>query len=222
MNHVIENGPVFTTVKVTLSQGEVLKAEPGAMVTMHPEMDLTVKKTNKSLLKSFGGMMGGESFFASYFTATGEGQDIVLAPGAPGDILHFRLEGKTLYAQPGAWMAGHPDIDVSTKGSMRGMISGEGLFIQKLTGTGDVFLNTFGAAVEKTLREGEELVIDTGAMVAYEETVTYKIKKAAKGLISSFMSGEGLVCRFKGPGKVWYQTRNLGPLAKLLSPFMKK
>jgi uncharacterized protein (TIGR00266 family) len=220
MKHVIENGPVFTTVRITLDEGEVLKAEPGSMVTMDTKMDLKVKKTNKSFFKSIGAMFGGESFFASYYTAEGGPQEIVLAPGAPGDILHFKLDGQTLYAQPGAWMAGNPDMNVSTKGSLKGMVSGEGLFLQKITGTGDVFLATFGAVIEKSLAADEEYVVDTGAMVAYEESVTYKITKAAKGLLSSFMSGEGLVCRFKGPGKVWIQTRNLGPLAKLIQPYM--
>jgi uncharacterized protein (TIGR00266 family) len=100
------------------------------------------------------------------------------------------------------------------------MISGEGLFLQKISGDGTVFLSCYGSIIEKTLTPGENFIIDAGHMVAYEETVSYQIKKAAKGLFSTLASGEGLVCNFSGSGKVWYQTRNIKALAGLLQPLI--
>jgi uncharacterized protein (TIGR00266 family) len=220
VKHVIEHGPVFSTLKVTLDQGETVRAEAGAMISMSPSVDLKAKKSAKGIFGSIKAMVGGESFFASEYTATEPSSEVVFAPSSPGDIIHFSLQGQSIFAQSGAYLAGSPGLELSTKGSVRSMISGEGLFLQKITGTGDVWLNSFGAVYEVALAAGQEYVVDTGNMVAYEESVTYTIKKASKGIFSSLASGEGLVCRFAGPGKVWIQTRSIPALASLIQPYL--
>jgi uncharacterized protein (TIGR00266 family) len=102
------------------------------------------------------------------------------------------------------------------------MISGEGLFLQKISGTGIVFLNSFGAVFEKILAPGEVYIVDTNHIVAFEETIQYKVKKAAKGIFSTLASGEGLVCEYTGPGKMWVQTRALSALAQAIGKFITK
>ncbi len=71
-----------------------------------------------------------------------------------------------------------------------------------------VFFNTFGAIYTKELSVGEEYIVDTGHLVAWEESMKYSVEKAASGWMSSITSGECLVCRFVGPGKVYMQSRN--------------
>jgi uncharacterized protein (TIGR00266 family) len=100
------------------------------------------------------------------------------------------------------------------------MFSGEGLFLSKISGTGDLFVSSFGAVYQKTLGSGELYRVDTGHIVAFDESVTYKIKKASKGLFSTLASGEGLVGEYLGPGRIWIQTRNVRALAQLLIPFL--
>jgi len=134
--------------------------------------------------------------------------------------VHVVLSGGTLYAQSGAYLAGSPDLELSTKGSLKALISGEGLFLSKITGSGDVFLSSFGAVILKQLAPGEKYIVDTGHVVAFDESVSYTIKKAAKGLFSTFASGEGFVSEFSGPGRLWIQTRNLSPFASMLARFM--
>jgi uncharacterized protein (TIGR00266 family) len=136
--------------------------------------------------------------------------------------MKMEMSGNTLYAQSGAYLAGSPTLELSTKGSLKAMISGEGLFLQKITGTGTLFLSTYGAFFEKTLAPGEVYIVDTNHIVAFEETVQYKIKKAAKGLLSSFASGEGLVCEYTGPGKMWVQTRALSAFAQEIEKYIHK
>ena len=58
------------------------------------------------------------------------------------------------------------------------------------------------------LEDGEEVIIDNGHLVAWPDYMEYEIEKASRGIVSSFTSGEGLVCRFRGPGTVLIQTRN--------------
>lgn len=220
MDFKIEHAPVFSTVRIMLKQGEQFRAEAGAMVSMSPTLKLEAKTAGKGLFGSIKAAVGGESFFASLFTAeTGDGE-LVLAPGNPGDILKMELTGNTILAEGGAYLAGSPDLEISTQGSLKAMISGEGLFLQKITGKGLVFLNSYGAIYEKILNPGETYIVDTGHIVAFDDSVQYKLKKATKGILSSMASGEGLVCEYTGPGKLWIQTRNLSTLAQLIAKFI--
>jgi len=221
MDFKIEHSPVFTSLKILLKQGEQIRAEAGAMVSMSPGIELQAKSSGKGLFGSIAAVVGGESFFASLFTASTDGE-LVLAPGVIGDILKIDLNNSTVLAQSGAYLAGHTSLELSTQGSLRAMISGEGLFLSKISGTGALFLNSYGAVYDKELKAGESYIVDSGHIVAFESGVTFKLKKAAKGLFSTLASGEGLVCEFSGPGKIWIQTRNLQAFASVLSRFLPK
>jgi uncharacterized protein (TIGR00266 family) len=222
MEYKIEHGPVFTIIRLHLKQGEQFRAEAGAMVSMTPTLKLEAKTTGKGLMGTLKAAVGGEGLFASLYTAeTGDGE-LVLAPGTLGDVMKMDMSGNTLYAQSGAYLAGSPGLELSTKGSLKAMISGEGLFLQKISGNGILFLNTYGAFFEKILAPGETYIVDTNHIVAFEETVQYKIRKAAKGILSSIASGEGLVCEYTGPGKMWVQTRALSAFAQQIERYIHK
>lgn len=220
MDFKIEHGPVFTILRILMTRGEQFRAEAGAMVSMSPTLKLEAKTTGKGLFGTLKAAVGGESFFASLFTAESGDGELVLAPGVIGDILQMDLTGNTIFAEGGAYLAGSPGLEISTKGSAKALISGEGLFLQRITGNGTVFLNSYGAVFEKELKPGETYIVDTGHIVAFEEAVQYKLKKASKGLFSTLASGEGLVCEYSGPGKIWVQTRNLSSFAQLLARFI--
>lgn len=149
MNYEISNNPVFTTLTVQLRQGESFRAESGAMIAMSPTIALKASGSGKGLLGSIKAAIGGESLFASIYTAeTGSGE-LVLAPSAPGDILKFELSGQTILAQGGAYLAGDAGLTVSTQGSFKAWMSGEGLFLSKISGSGLLFLHSYGANYRK-------------------------------------------------------------------------
>jgi len=222
MEFKIEHGPVFTILRIVMRQGEQFRAEAGAMVSMSPSIKLEAKSQGKGLMGGLKAMVGGESFFATLFTAEGGEGELVLAPGMLGDIIKMEMRGNTVYTEGGAYLAGSPALDISTKGSFKAAFSGEGLFLQKITGTGTVFLNSYGAIFDKTLSPGETYIVDTNHIVAFEETVKYTVKKAAKGIFSSLASGEGFVCEYSGPGKIWMQTRALTAFAQQIERHMHK
>lgn len=220
MTFQIANQPVFTTLHVTMEQGEQMKAEAGAMLSMSPAITLQAKSSGKGILGTLKTAVSGESIFASLFTAENGPGEVVLAPANVGDIMRFDLNGETLFAEGGSYLAGAAGLEISTQGSFKALVSGEGLFLQKITGTGPLFLTSYGAILEKTLQPGETFIVDTGHLLAFQETVQYKVKKASKGIFSSLASGEGLVCEYTGPGKVWMQSRNLPAFAEILSKFI--
>lgn len=112
------------------------------------------------------------------------------------------------------------------------MLSGEGLFLLTAQGSGLLLLSSFGAIHPKDLAPGEEYIVDTGHIVAFEDTVDYRLEKASgrsqgvggflKGMVQSALSGEGFVCRYRGPGRVYIQTRQLPGFAHQLIPFLPR
>lgn len=216
----IEHKGAFALAVVRLQPEQAICAEAGAMVSMSGNVDL------HSELKGgvFGALkraVGGESAFVSTFTAKGGPGEVTFAPGAPGDIAGIEMQGQTFMVQSSSYLAGDTSLVVGTKfGGSRSFFGGEGLFVLQVSGTGLLLVSSFGAIHRRTLAPGEQHVIDTGHLVAWQAHMPYNIQKAAKsGYLRSFLSGEGLVAAFTGPGEILIQTRNLAAFAGMLKPF---
>lgn len=232
MRHEIMYQPAFSLAVVRLERGEQVMAESGAMVSMSPTIKIEAAMSSGGVLGAFKSMVGGESFFRTTFTAeTGPGE-VVLAPADLGDIMAVNLAGQGFYVQPGSYLAGDPRLNINIQGSVRGMLSGEGLFLLTVQGSGLLLLSSFGAIHAKTLAPGEEYIVDTGHIVAFESSVQYRLEKATgktqgiggflKGMVQSAMSGEGFVCRYRGPGTIYIQTRQLPSFIQRLIPHLPK
>jgi uncharacterized protein (TIGR00266 family) len=220
MNFTIDHSPVYSSLRVDMERGDRFRAEPGAMLSMSASIELNTQAAGKGLLGTLKAAVGGESIFASIYEAVHGPGELILAPPTPGDILRMDLTGNTIFTQSGAYLAGSPDLTLGAQGSLKAFVSGEGLFLSKISGHGPLFLTSFGSIYSKTLAPGEPYVVDTGHMVAFTEGMQYTVKAAARGLFSSFASGEGLVCLFTGPGTIWMQTRNVRHFANSLIPFL--
>ncbi len=217
MEHEVLYRPSYSLLRVGLQQGESIAAEAGAMVSMSSGIEMETKARGGVFGALKRKVLGGESFFVNTFRASRPGE-VTFAPTLPGDIQAMELSGGTIYAQSGAYIACSPEIEVNTKwGGAKTFFSREGLFLLKLTGTGAVFLSSYGAVHPVDLESGQEYIVDTGHMVAFEETVGYHVQRVG-GLKSTFFSGEGLVCRLTGPGKILIQTRSTDAFLAWLIP----
>jgi uncharacterized protein (TIGR00266 family) len=113
--------------------------------------------------------------------------------------------------------------DIFRRGSSRqGRRSGEGLFLLKLTRPGTVLLSSYGAIVQLDLSAGEDHVVDTGHMVAFDSTTDYDVKKAGGSWKTTLLGGEGLVMHISGPGRLYFQTRSPGGFVDWLIPRLPK
>jgi len=217
MEHEILHRPSYALLKVNLSAGESVIAESGAMVSMSDTIEM---KTS-----SKGGVFGAikrklltsESFFMNTFTARQAGQ-ITFAPPLPGDIDSFELNNNIIYVQSGSFLASFGDIEMDTKfGGAKTFFSREGLFLVKLSGSGTVFISSYGAIEGKELAAGEKYIVDTGHMVAFTSGISYSVRFAG-GVKSTLLGGEGLVCELTGPGKIFIQTRSIDSFLSWLLP----
>jgi uncharacterized protein (TIGR00266 family) len=212
----------FPLVRVQLERGEAVKAESGAMVAMSTNLKLT-GKADGGLGKAITRMFTGESFFMQNIEAENGPGWVLLASATPGETTAVEIrEGQDLRVQKGGFLACTPGVEVGmkTQGIGKGLFSGEGFFIVNISGKGTVFLSTYGSIYPLELKDGETVHVDNGHLVAWDASMRYEIVKGASGWLSSATSGEGLGCRFEGPGRLYIQTRNPVSLGAWLFPFL--
>jgi uncharacterized protein (TIGR00266 family) len=209
LNVEIRFSPSFAMANVTLNQGEGLQAEAGAMTGMSGGIEIETKAQGGLLGGLKRSVLGGESFFLNTFTASAGPGEVIVAPALPGDIIHLPVDGsKAIMVQSGSWLAGEPSVAIDTKwGGAKTFFSGEGLFLLRCSGAGDMLVASYGAIFERDLAPGESYKVDTGHIVAFEEGIGYEVNKVG-GWKSTILSGEGLVATFTGPGKLWQQSRS--------------
>jgi uncharacterized protein (TIGR00266 family) len=181
------------------------------MMAMSAGVELA-SKAEGGIMKSLKrAALGGESFFVSTYTAPPAGGFVDVAARLPGDVTtHDIAAGRALFIQKGSWLANDVTVALDAKwGGFKNMFGGEGGFIVRAEGRGTVVFACYGALEVWNLAAGQGITVDTGHMVAYEDSVTMGMRKASGGgLVQSWKSGEGFVFDFTGPGRVWTQTRN--------------
>lgn len=204
-------GPAYGVARLSLAGGESVRTESGAMMAMSAGVTLQ-SKAEGGIMKSLKrAALGGESFFISTYTAPPEGGFVDVAARLPGDVSTHQIEpGRALFISKGSWLANEASVTIDAKwGGFKNMFGSEGGFIVRAEGQGTVVFACYGALEMWDLAPGQHFTLDTGHMVAYEESVQMGLRQASGGgLVQTFKSGEGLVFDFTGPGKVWVQTRN--------------
>ena len=216
--------PGNTAAKIKLGAGETTVVEGGAMIAMSDNVSVqttTHQKGGGGLLKGLGRMLAGESFFLKHYTAGAAGGEVWAAATLAGDMMAYDLEGENLIVQGGSFVACEPSvsIDLGWQG-LKSLFSGERMFWVHLKGTGKVLLSSFGAIYP--IAVSGETIVDSGHIVAFQETLTFKPTKAGKSWMQSFLGGEGIVLKFSGRGTVWCQSHNPRGFGRLLGPMLKK
>lgn len=219
----IVHGPGNAAARIDLGPNESCTAEGGAMIAMSADLRVettTHKKGSGGLLRAAKRMLAGESFFLNHYTAGGGGGRLWLGTALAGDMATYELRSESLVVQGGSYVASEPgiEVDLGWQG-FKSLISKEGLFWLHLTGSGKVVFNSFGAIYPVPV-DGETIV-DTGHIVAFNETLDFKLSKAGKSWVSSFMGGEGFVCRFQGRGTVWCQSHNPPSFGRQLGAMLR-
>jgi uncharacterized protein (TIGR00266 family) len=221
MRHEIIDAPDFAMLRVTFdAPGERIVAESGAMVAMGTEIDILTSTRGGVIAAAKRKVLGGESLFQNTFTARAANQDLYLAPPSEGDMRELTLApGQPFFLQSGAYVAHIGDgLVIDTKwAGVKSFFGGIGFFMLKLVGPGTVFFASYGAVHEVPVGDGG-YTADTGHIVGFSDGVDYSVRSFA-GFKGLFFSGEGLVCDFRGNGRLYLQTRNAASLASFLHPF---
>jgi len=224
-------GQEMQFVEITLDPGEQCVAEAGSFMYMDPGIQMeTIFGDGSAQSGGGGGFMGklmqagkrvltGESLFMTIFGNTAGGrQKVAFAAPYPGSIVALDLKklGGSMLCQKDSFLCAARGISVGIAFQRKlgvGLFGGEGFILQKLDGDGKAFVHAGGCILERDLRAGETMRLDTGCLVAFQPSVAYDIQ-TVPGIKTALFGGEGLFfAALTGPGKVWIQSLPFSRLA---------
>ena len=185
-------------IRATLN-GETVKAEPGALHYMQGRIEIEVKLPSaKGFLKALATQ---ESVIKTKFIGTGE---VYFGPPIFGEYMVMDLNNETWILDKGAFVCSDDSIEIGAfrNKAMTALFSGEGMFQTKIEGTGKVVIQADGP-IEKIDLKDDRLTVDGSFAVARQDCLDFKLKKAAKSLLASAGSGEGIVSVIEGTGTVY-------------------
>jgi uncharacterized protein (TIGR00266 family) len=231
-NHEIDYkiyGEELQFVEIELDPNETAIAESGAMMMMDDGIQMQTifgdgsqQQDNSILGKIFSAgkrILVGESLFMTAFTNAGQGKKRVsFAAPYTGKIIPLDLQqlGGRIIAQKDAFLCAAKGVSIGIEFQKKlgtGIFGGEGFIMERLEGDGMAFVHAGGYVIEKELRPGEILKVDTGCVVAYTSNIDFDIE-FVRGIKNWMFGGEGLFfATLRGPGKVWIQSLPISRLA---------
>lgn len=211
-------GNDMQVVEIELDPGEGVRAEVGAMLFLDDGIEMQTS-AGGGLFKGFKRMLTGESFFITTFMNNAkEKRRAAFAAPYPGKILPIDLAsfGGQMLCQKDSFLCAARGVEIEvafTKKLGAGLFGGEGFILQRLEGDGMAFIHAGGTLLEKDLRKGEVLRVDTGCLAAFSTSIDYDIQFVG-GFKNALLGGEGVfLARLQGPGKVYLQSIPLSRLA---------
>ena len=223
------NGEKEPFLIVSMDKGDKIFAESDSMLAMQDGIEIK-GETRGGILASIGrAFSSDENLFQQTFFAHQDGV-VMLSPSIPGDIKIFTLENnRTYYLNDYAFFAGDDSITLETEVNSnigRAIFSGDGLFVLRAKGSGHLVINGLGSIEEIELTsDGGDLIVDNGHLLAWEDTISYKAEMVNANSSSGFFtrafhsvtSGEGVVMRLSGNGKIYVASRNLDNFGKFIN-----
>lgn len=209
-------------VNVQLEDGEKFQSISGAMRYMTGNMTMEAKMKG-GLLSGLKRSLSGASLFLTDFEPRGGSGIVGIGGSAPGKIADLDIGKGTWMVQNSGYLGSETTVnmDMAFQKKLGAMLfGGEGLIIQRLSGSGIAFVFACGDLNIVDLKPGEVYKVSSSNAVAWEESVKYDIS-AAGGLKTSVFGGEGFfITTLTGPGKIIIQSMTLYDLAMSLVPYL--
>jgi uncharacterized protein (AIM24 family) len=216
-------------VEIELDPGESAVGEAGAMVWKDACIEMTTvfgdgsEQADAGIMGKLMGagkrLLSGATMFTTVFTHRGSGKArVAFGAPIPGTVMPVRLSdiGGTLICQKDSFLCAARGVSIGVAFQQRimtGLFGGDGFVMQRLDGDGWVFVQMGGTLIDRELRPGEEIHVDTGCLAALTATVTFDVVTTG-GVKSMLFGGEGVFfARLTGPGKVWIQSLPFSRLA---------
>lgn len=220
-------GSVDPFLLVRLKKGEQIYCESNAMVSMEAALELKGEMRGGMLRALTRRFTAGESFFQQQIAASHGDGETLLAPNMPGDIMVLDVGARQYRLNDGAFLAADIGVSIEThrQGIGQALFGGTGgFFIMETKGSGKLAISGFGAIFNLDVAPGADVIVDNQHVVAWDASLTYKMTTSTaksggivSGMIGSMKSGEGIVQRFSGTGKVAVCSRNRASFVEWLA-----
>ena len=225
MNHEIR-GTTLPVLLITLDQGEKVVAESGELSWLTTAIQMATSTKMAGSKGVFGGLkraFGGGSFFMTEYRAEGGSGTVAFATKVPGEILPVSVSGDSYRLHHHGYLCGTEDVELSVAFQQKlgaGVFGGEGFILQKVSGSGQAWVELDGEVILYDLQPGEVLRVHPGHIGMFEATVGFNIT-TVPGIKNKLFGGDGIfLATLTGPGKVWLQSLPLPNLAHALAPFL--
>ncbi|UJS25597.1 TIGR00266 family protein [Thiothrix winogradskyi] len=227
-------GEVDPFLHVSMQKGDKIYCESGAMVMMEANLELKGRMTGglgSALMRRF---TNGETLFQQHIEALRGDGDCLLSPALPGGMEIIDVGARQYLLNDGAFVAATSGTEMKVRTQSVGnalFAQSGGFFVMETSGTGQVVVSGFGAMFSLDVEPGKDLIIDNAHVVCWDSTLHYEISVTTSSsggglggmfgnLVNSATSGEGIVLRFSGRGKVHICSRNPSSFAKLVQKGM--
>jgi uncharacterized protein (AIM24 family) len=232
------SGNAMQLVVCQVDDGQTLYAEAGKFLGKTVNVGVETRVSNPSgQAAGSGGLLGmavnagkrmltGESIAFQYFTPHGGAGLISLAGTLPGEMRAIELDGsRGWFAEKDAFVAAESTVnfDIAFGGLRSGLKGGEGLVLEKFTGSGTLFIAGAGNFIElNPAKYGGKIQVHTGCLVAFEDTVRYGVERIGalntQTLMSGIFGGNGFnQATLEGDGTVILQSMTIDSLAHAIA-----
>ena len=194
--------------------------ESDAMVSMETTLELKGKMQGGILSSIARKMVNNESFFTQFIEATSGDGDTLLSPELPGDLQILECTANHQYIlNDGSFLAAESTVELNVKTQKIGQAffgGTGGFFVTQTAGIGKIAVSGFGTMMELNITKNSPQIIDNYHVVAWDSKLKYELSLSTKksglmgNIVNSFTSGEGIVTKFTGEGKVYICSRNRG------------
>ncbi len=216
-------GEIDPFLHVSMNRGDKIYCESGAMVMMDSTLELKGRMTGGIGSAIMRRLANGESFFQQHIEAVSGDGDCLLSPALPGAIEILEVGDRQYLMNDGAFVAATfgTELKVRTQSIGNALFSGSGgFFVMETSGKGQVVVSGFGSMFQLDVQPGKDIIIDNSHVVCWDNTLHYEpsvttgansgggIGGLIGNMVNSVKSGEGVVLKFSGSGKVCICSRN--------------
>lgn len=206
-------GNIAQRARLDFAAGEAVWLSKGALMAYSPGVEWRPRVPG-GLGGALRRSLAGEGISLTYAETTQAGQFALIASNAPGHITEWNLADGPVLATRGSFLAAWgPEVDITVVIARRAgaaFFGGAGLFLQRISGEGTVLLHGSGDFDRRQLAQNETLLVSTGNLAAFADSVDYDIQTVGS-VGRAFFGGEGIfMTRLQGPGTVLLQSLKRG------------
>ncbi|UCF36541.1 MAG: AIM24 family protein [Acidobacteriota bacterium] len=208
MEYEIE-GKFAQIVRLGFSKADECWASKGSLTAYDPAVNWELKVPG-----GVGGaarrVLSGEGVTLTRVRTVADNSEAILASNEPGKIIDWNLDAGPVLTTRGSFVGAYgPAVDIDvivTRRAGAAFFGGAGLFLQKISGQGVVFIHGAGDFIEYELDRGQSIMVSTGNLAAFADSVDYDIQRVG-GVRRALFGGEGLfMTKLTGPGRVLLQS----------------
>ena len=198
----------FKSLEVELQPSESFFCEKGAIIYHEGGIEKNVKLLNKGITDVLKRKLSGESLFLVELTNRIHKPQKLMIAGKMGILpLDFNQFPGGILCRKGYYIASTKELDIDFSLNLSSLISGTGLIMQKISGTGTAFLDSFGTAILLEVAQNDSVYVDEKSFICIDANAQSRMESSFSG--RGLLGGEGLTMfRIHGPAKVYVNSVN--------------